>query len=94
MAGMGFLDKAKELLGKHDDKVDQGLNKVGDAAKQKFAGHDEHIDTATKFARERTGQGDAAAPQGPPPGEQPPPPGEQPPPPGQQPGQAPPPPPQ
>ncbi|MET0190150.1 MAG: antitoxin, partial [Pseudonocardia sediminis] len=40
MARMGFLDKAKELLGQHDDKVDQGLNKIGDAAKTKFAGHD------------------------------------------------------
>ena len=51
---MGFLDKAKELLGKHDDKVDQALNKAGDAAKKKFAGNEQHIDTATKFARERT----------------------------------------
>ncbi|MEJ8281472.1 antitoxin [Pseudonocardia spirodelae] len=89
---MSFLDKAKELLGKHDDKVDQALNKVGDAAKKKYAGHDGHIDTATKFARERTGAGDTTAQQ---PG-QPGPDGQAPPPPapGQQPGQAPPPPPQ
>ncbi len=79
---MGFLDKAKELLGKHDDKVDQGLNKAGDAAKKKFAGHEQHVDTATKFARERTGTGDSTTEQ---PGEEPPQ--------GQQPGQAPPPPP-
>ena len=26
MGRMSFLDKAKELLGKHDDKVDQALN--------------------------------------------------------------------
>ncbi|MEV1291376.1 antitoxin [Pseudonocardia sp. NPDC049635] len=78
---MGFLDKAKELLGKHDDKVDQALNKAGDAAKKKFAGHEQHIDTATKFARERTGSGDTTAQQ----------PGQAPPPQGQQPGQAPPP---
>ena len=58
MGRMSFLDKAKELLGKHDDKVDQALNKVGDAAKQKY-GHDGQIDTATKFARERTGTGAA-----------------------------------
>ncbi|GAA1080236.1 hypothetical protein GCM10009772_18520 [Pseudonocardia alni subsp. carboxydivorans] len=88
MGRMSFLDKAKELLGKHDDKVDQALNKVGDAAKQKY-GHDGQIDTATKFARERTGTGDTAAP--PPPG-QPGPDGQAPPPPA--PGQAPPPPPQ
>ncbi|MBW0105771.1 antitoxin, partial [Pseudonocardia sp. KRD291] len=48
---MGFLDKAKELLGQHDDKVDQGLNKVGDAAKKKYAGHDEQIDKVTGMAR-------------------------------------------
>ena len=68
MGRMSFLDKAKELLGKHDDKVDQALNKVGDAAKQKY-GHDGQIDTATKFARERTGTGDTAAP--PPPARRP-----------------------
>lgn len=83
---MGFLDKAKELLGKHDDKVDQALNKAGDAAKKKFAGNEQHIDTATKFARERTGEGDTTSEQQ---GQQPgqPPQGQQ------QPGQAPPPPP-
>lgn len=84
MARMGFLDKAKELLGKHDDKVDQGLNKAGDAAKNKFAGHDQHIDKATQFGRERTGAGDTTQEgQAPPPGEQPgqaPPPGQGPPP--------------
>uniref|UniRef100_UPI0027E23375 antitoxin n=1 Tax=Pseudonocardia sp. ICBG601 TaxID=2846759 RepID=UPI0027E23375 len=53
MGRMGFLDKAKELLGQHDDKVDQALNKAGDAAKQKYAGHDGQIDAATKFAGRR-----------------------------------------
>ncbi|ALE82102.1 antitoxin [Pseudonocardia sp. HH130629-09] len=85
---MGFLDKAKELLGQHDDKVDQALNKAGDAAKQKYAGHDGQIDAATKFAREKTGAGDTTAQQ---PG-QPGPDGQAPPPPA--PGEAPPPPPQ
>ncbi|MFP5070813.1 antitoxin [Pseudonocardia nantongensis] len=83
---MGFLDKAKELLGKHDDKVDQGLNKVGDAAKQKFAGHEEHIDKATGMARDKTGEGDTTQGQpgqAPPPGEAPPPPPGQGPPPQQ-----------
>ncbi|OSY40541.1 antitoxin protein of toxin-antitoxin system [Pseudonocardia autotrophica] len=87
MCDMSFLDKAKELLGKHDDKVDQALNKAGDAAKKKFAGNEQHIDTATKFARERTGAGDTTAQQQ---GQQQP--GQAPPPQGQQqPGQAPPP---
>ncbi|MFP5019999.1 antitoxin [Pseudonocardia phyllosphaerae] len=86
---MGFLDKAKDLVGKNDDKVDQGINKAGEMAKEKY-GYGEQIDKATEYAREHTGEGDTAAP--PPPGEAPPPPpGEAPPPP---PGQAPPPPPQ
>lgn len=86
MGRMGFLDKAKELLGQHDDKVDQALNKAGDAAKQKYAGHDGQIDTATKFAREKTGTGDTTAQQPGPDGQAPPPPapGEAPPPPPQQ----------
>ena len=27
---MGFLDKAKELLGQHDDKVDDAIEKAGE----------------------------------------------------------------
>jgi len=79
---MGFLDKAKELLGQHDDKVDQAIDKAGDAAKEKY-GHGEQVDKATEFARGRTGEGDTTQP---PPGEAPPPPpeGQQPPPPPQQ----------
>ncbi len=75
LSSMGFLDKAKDLIGQHDDKVDQGLDKAGEAAKQKFAGHDEHIDKGVDFAQQRTGEGDTTAPPPPAPeGEQPPPP--------------------
>lgn len=63
---MGFLDKAKELLGQHDDKVDQGLDKAGDVAKEKFAGHDEQIDKVVDIAQEKTGQGDTTEPPVPP----------------------------
>jgi len=82
---MGFLDKAKDLLGQHDDKVDQAINKAGDAATEKF-GHGDQVDKATEFARERTGEGDTTQHQPPPgaPGEgdvPPPPAGEAPPPP-------------
>lgn len=55
---MGFMDKAKDLLGKHDDKVDQALDKAGDQAKSRFAGHDQHIDKAVDTAQQRTGEGD------------------------------------
>jgi hypothetical protein len=66
---MGFLDKAKEMLGKHDDKVDQGLEKAGEFAKGKFAGHDDKIDGLVEQGKQRTGEGDTTAP---PPADQPP----------------------
>ena len=52
------MDKAKDLLNQHDDKVDQGLDKAGEAAKGRFAGHEGHIDSAVDRAREMTGDGD------------------------------------
>jgi len=64
------MDKAKELLNQHDDKVDQGLDKAGEAAKQRFAGHDDQIDQGIDQLQQRTGDGDTTeAPE-----EQPPPP--------------------
>lgn len=69
---MSFLDKAKELLNQHDDKVDQALDKAGEAAKGRFAGHEGHIDAATGKAKGMTGGGDTT--QAPPPAEQQPPP--------------------
>jgi hypothetical protein len=74
---MGFMDKAKDLLNQHDDKVDQGLDKAGEHAKGRFAGHEEHIDKGVDHLQGATGGGDTT--QAPPPAE-----GEQPPPPPQQ----------
>jgi hypothetical protein len=65
---MGFMDKAKEALGKHDDKVDQGLDKAGEHAKTRFEGHDEHIDQGVDRLQEMTGEGDTT--NAPPPPEQ------------------------
>ncbi|AEA27313.1 hypothetical protein GCM10023403_39630 [Pseudonocardia benzenivorans] len=73
MAAMGFMDKAKEMLGQHDDKVDQGLDKAGDLAKERFAGHDDQIDGAVGKAKEATGEGDTTAAPAEPPADQPPP---------------------
>lgn len=68
---MSFLDKAKELLNQHDDKVDQALDKAGEMAKGRFAGHEGQIDSLTGKAKDMTGGGDTTqAP--PPPAEQPP----------------------
>ena len=41
-----FVNKAKNLADQHDEQVDQGLDRAGDEAKKRFAGHDEHIDSA------------------------------------------------
>ncbi|MEN3302152.1 MAG: hypothetical protein V7633_4210 [Pseudonocardia sp.] len=73
---MGFMDKAKEMLGQHDDKVDQGLDKVGDMATEKY-GHGEQVDKGVDFLQQRTGEGDTTGARG----EAPAPEGEQPPPP-------------
>ncbi len=58
---MSFMDKAKDLLNQHDDKVDQALDRVGDAAKARFAGHDSQIDGLVDQAQQRTGAGDTTA---------------------------------
>ena len=56
---MSFLDKAKEFADKHDDKVDQLLEKVGDEA-DKRTGHKYtgQIDKGVDEAQKRTGDGD------------------------------------
>jgi hypothetical protein len=60
-------EKALQLLGKHPDKVDQGIDKASQVAKDKVAGHDEQIDTLTQQAKHRlTGE-----PPTPPPDQQP-----------------------
>jgi hypothetical protein len=67
--GVGFMDKAKELLDQHDDKVDEALDKVGELAKGRFAGHDEQIDMVVDKLQEVTGGGDSTRPE--PQGDQP-----------------------
>lgn len=56
---MGLLDKAKDLLNKHDDKVDQALDKAGDQVDGR-TGHkySEHIEKGVQAAKEHTGEGD------------------------------------
>jgi hypothetical protein len=58
---MGFLDKIKEMLGQHDDRVDPALDKAGDAAKARFAGQAGLIDGLVDKAKAATGQGDTTA---------------------------------
>jgi antitoxin protein of toxin-antitoxin system len=65
-----LMTKAKELLGKHDDKVDQAIDKAGDTAKQKFEGHDEQIDKMTQAGKDYDFSGGQQQP--PPPSQSPP----------------------
>jgi hypothetical protein len=46
------FDKVKKMLGEHEEQVDTALGKLGDFAKQRFAGHDEQIDGLVKKAQD------------------------------------------
>ena len=56
-----FADKAKAFADEHDEQVDQGLERGGDMAKERFAGHDEQIDGLVEKGQAWSGD-DAAAP--------------------------------
>jgi hypothetical protein len=54
-----FLDKAKNAADKHDDKVDQGLERAGDQVDERTGGkHSSQVDGAVDQAQQRTGGGD------------------------------------
>ncbi len=68
--GIGdFANTAKGFADQHDEQVDQGLDRAGDMAKDRFAGHDSQIDGAVDRAQQATGDGDTAAAAVPPPTE-------------------------
>jgi hypothetical protein len=51
---MPGMDDMKKMADEHDDQVDQGLEKAGDAAGDRF-GHEEQIDKGVDKAQDRTG---------------------------------------
>ena len=54
---MGFMDKAEDMAGKHDEKVDQGVEQGGDYVDDKTGGeHSEQVDKAQVFAHDRADQ--------------------------------------
>ncbi|MEV6596341.1 antitoxin [Actinoplanes sp. NPDC051346] len=56
---MGFLDKAKEFADKHDEQVDQGIEKAGEQIDQRTGDkYSSHIDKGVDEAQRRTGAGD------------------------------------
>ena len=56
-----FVNKAKDLADQHDEQVDQGLDRAGDMAKERFAGHDAQVDSVVDRAQQYTGAGDTTA---------------------------------
>ena len=64
---MGFLDKAKDLLGKNADKVDTAINKAGDLVDKKTQGKyastiDKVQDAAKKAVQDNAGAGGQVPP--------------------------------
>ena len=59
---MSFVDRIKDLADKHDDKIDQALEKIGDEV-DKRTGHkySNHIDRGVDEAQKRTSEGDTRA---------------------------------
>jgi len=50
---MGFLDKIKGLLGKHEDKIEDGLDTAADKAKDLVPDeHDDKVDMAADKAKD------------------------------------------
>lgn len=59
---MGFLDKAKDLIGSNDDKVDEAIEKAGDVVDDKTGGkYEGQVDKAQDLLQEKTGEGDTSA---------------------------------
>lgn len=56
---MSEFDEVKKFADEHDKQVDEGIEKAGDAATERF-GHEDQIDKAVDEAQERTGSGDEA----------------------------------
>ena len=56
---MGIMDRLKAMTGKHDDKVDQGMEKAGDKMDERTGGkHGDKIDKGVDEGQKRTGDGD------------------------------------
>ncbi|MFV8382449.1 antitoxin [Corynebacterium hindlerae] len=51
---MGIFDKAKEAAANNPDKVDQAIDKAGDAIDAKTNHqHEEHVDRAQELAKDK-----------------------------------------
>ena len=60
---MSFLDKAKDFADKHDEQVDQGLEKAGDQVDDRTGNkYSSQVDRGVDEAQQRTGSGDTQQP--------------------------------
>lgn len=49
-------DKASESAGEHQDKIDDGIERAGDAADEKTGGkYSDHVDSAEDLAKDKLG---------------------------------------
>lgn len=54
--GGGAVDKAKDLINQHEDKVDQGIEKAGDMVDDKTGGKfSGQVDQGQQFLEDKTG---------------------------------------
>jgi hypothetical protein len=57
-----FLGKAKDFADKHDDQVDEGLEKAGDQVDQRTGDkYSSQIDKGVDAAQQHTGEGDTTS---------------------------------
>jgi hypothetical protein len=60
--GIGdFANKAKDFADQHDEQVDQGLDRAGDTAGKRLAGHESQVDGLVEKGKQYTGGGDTTA---------------------------------
>lgn len=56
-----FMDKARDFADKHDEQVDQGLDRAGDQVDQRTGNkYSDKIDQGVDQVQQRTGAGDTS----------------------------------
>jgi 4-alpha-glucanotransferase len=64
---VGFLDKAKDLLGKHEEKVESAIDKVAEVVDDKTGGkHTDKIEKGVEAAKGFVGDEEGGTPPVPP----------------------------
>jgi hypothetical protein len=54
-----FFGKAKDFIEKHDEQVDDAVEKAGDMINEKTGGkYESHVDKGVNTVQDKTGEGD------------------------------------